>query len=209
MVELISIHIPKTAGVSFEHTLKSVYRKDVLRLDIRKPHKPKKLPKKIRAIHGHFRYHEIVDFYNLEKNIPIITWLRDPVERVISNYFYLQKVFRELIEKEGKKGLFRLEKTLIEFARDDRLRNRMSKFLDGIQVSELLFVGIVEHISEDLSDMARLLNWRSYEEFHHNTSKEQRRPVSEDMKVEIRGLNEKDVALYEEALHLRRLRREK
>jgi hypothetical protein len=214
-LELVSIHIPKTAGTSFRNILKRVYgRRRVIRIDIRPPSSPnppppKKLSNRVKVIHGHFAFPELASLYGIDKNVPIITWVRDPVERVMSNYFYLQRVLRKLVGKGQKELniLNRMEKNLEEFAQAERNRNRMSKFLEGLRLEDLFFVGIQEHFSEDLNDLAKMLHWRRTAEFRHNTSQEQRVPVNNDIKEQIRELNEEDVKVYEEALHLRKLRR--
>ena len=113
-IEIISIHIPKTAGTSFRNILKAVYSKEqVVRIDISLPSEktsfpstshppPKHLPRGCRVIHGHFRYRDLAEFYKLNSDIPIITWVRDPVERVISNYYYLRQVLEDILRNENR-----------------------------------------------------------------------------------------------------------
>jgi hypothetical protein len=71
-LELISIHIPKTAGTSFRNTLKTVYGEDhVARLDIELYDKhirlneldyfESSLPNHLKVIHGHFSYESVKD----------------------------------------------------------------------------------------------------------------------------------------------------
>jgi len=220
-VELISIHIPKTAGTSFRNILGSVYgRNRVLRVDMplqserasheKLIHGPKRLPGSARVLHGHFRRQDLVRHYGLGPGIPVITWLRDPVERVVSNYYYLQGILRGIVEERKRNVaiLNKMEKTLLEYARADIARNRMAKFLDGMDLGDLLFVGIQEYFSEDLTELARLLGWKQFDRFHHNSSEDQKAPVSEELRREIRKLNERDTELYEEALRLREGRKE-
>ncbi|MGH7197863.1 MAG: sulfotransferase family 2 domain-containing protein [Candidatus Omnitrophota bacterium] len=218
-IELISLHIPKTAGTSFRNILKSVYgEKAIVRVDIplegeRASHEkavqgPERLPKETRVLHGHFRAKDLACHYRLGAGTPVITWMRDPVERVLSNFFYLQKILRGIVQEEKKNVnlLNKMEKTLLEYARAEIARNRMAKLLEGTRLGDLLFVGVREHFSEDLADLARVLGWKTFPEFRHNDSEEQRPPVDAALRDEIRRLNEGDAALYEEALRLRRRR---
>ncbi len=219
-IELLSIHIPKTAGTSFRNILKGVYgEQGVVRVDIPIPDEvqnkelcevliPRRLSRKARVLHGHFRYNDIRREYKLDSDVPVITWLRNPVDRVISNYFYLQKRLREIMkEKERRINILdRMQRSLMEFARLDVSRNRMTRFLDGRPLEEFLFVGLVEHFSEDLADLAGVLEWRDFEVLHQNSSRVRCSGINEEERAEIRRLNSDDVALYGEAIRIRRAR---
>ena len=220
-MELISIHIPKTAGTSFMDTLRSVYgSQGVLRVDIpipgertpfaSAPPPPDTLPDGTRVIHGHFRASDLRAKYGLPSGIPVLTWLRDPVERVISNYRYLHRALRSILREEERNIniLSKMERTLMEYASADINRNRMSRFLDGLTLPEMLFAGIQEHMGEDMASLAALLGWRKYGTFRHNCAEGAMVTSAErEMREEIASLNSDDVSLYHEALHLRQLRR--
>ena len=135
-IELISMHIPKTAGTSFRNILESVYGKSqVVRFDMRDSHAymnerrypGRRLPNK-RVLHGHFKLYKLADRFELPSGVKTITWVRDPVDRVISNYNYLSAQMRSAIKAGSKHNpSSRLLRTLIEFARDSRCRNRQCK----------------------------------------------------------------------------------
>ena len=183
-LELISLHIPKTAGTSFRNTLKAIYGDEaVVRLDIYDPHRGAErvqinqevypqsyFPKSAKVIHGHFKLKDLHHFFDVPEEVPMITWLRDPVERVISNYYYLVQRLSDEVDKLGanRNLLRRMQRTLIEFARDEENRDRMSKFLSGVELEKLAFVGIQEHYSEDLSTLAQQLGWNMVTEFKYN-----------------------------------------
>ncbi len=216
-LELVSIHIPKTAGTSFRKILEDLYGETrVVRVDIplpgERPHKqlptPPRLPREVKVIHGHFCYLDLARNYRLDKSTPVITWVRDPVERVISNYFYLQKILRQILREEQRSVniLSRMERSLIEYSCVEINRNRMFRFLKGFRLQDFFFVGIQEHFSDDLSFLVQTLGFRNPVEYKHNQSFEQRSEVSQQIREEIRRLNHKDEAIYREALHLRKLR---
>lgn len=214
-VELISLHIPKTAGTSFRNILKDVYGSgSVARLDIRrnielnsKVLRANKLKSGIKVLHGHFSYSKLVEHFDIADGTPVITWLREPAERVISNYYYLDKILRKELN-ENKKDLnilAKMEKTLVEYASTEANRNRMSKFLDGISPEEFFFIGFTDYYEEDLADVARLLNWKNYNLHQHNLTG--RKPeVDKESLQKIRELNQDDYELYEHALRLREKR---
>ena len=93
---LISLHIPKTAGTSFRNILKSVYGENqVVRFDISRMgvvrmnenvYQKSKLPN-VKVIHGHFTFQDLSGSFTLPETYKLITWMRDPVKRVISNYY--------------------------------------------------------------------------------------------------------------------------
>lgn len=215
-LQLISIHIPKTAGTSFRNTLRAVYgAKAVIRLDIgliwqetmidEAVYTEAEIPRGVAVVHGHFSYAALRDRFPVDTGIPVITWLRDPVERVISNYFYLAKRLAEELNEEarGLNILSRMQRSLTEYARCEAARNRMSKFLSGISLEELRFAGLVEHYDEDLSRLAGIMGWTDVPAFNHNQTGRDTSLVSDEEIAEIRALNAEDVALYERAVQLR------
>lgn len=215
-VKLVSIHIPKTAGTSFIHSLKKQYGyQKVVRIDINDNRtRINKIPvdnacvyKNTEVIHGHFSIDLLNNYLNLPPETPIITWLRDPVERVISNYYYLHKRLSEELmeEKKGLNILAKMERSLLEYAQDERNRNRMSKFLKGIDLKDFFFIGIVENYDNDIQELGKKLNWSTLEIVTHNKTGTGNKPlVDEQTKALIRSYNKKDQALYEQALALRR-----
>lgn len=101
-LELLSLHIPKTAGVSFNYVLQSIYgRKSVASFDIKqagievnsKTYHSNILPG-FQVLHGHFIYEELITTFEIPKDIKKITWLRHPVKGVISNYYYLESLLK-------------------------------------------------------------------------------------------------------------------
>ena len=217
-IRLVSIHIPKTAGTSFRNTLREVYGKEhVKRLDISKNKfhleeelfQLNKLPKEIEVVHGHMYYALLLEKFNIAKEVPIITWLRDPVERVISNYKYLSKRLAEELDEEtkGLNILSKMQRNLMEYAHDEINRNRMSKFLSGLNLEDLFFIGLTEHYTEDLTHLAQLLGWKKYEEHRYNVTGRSTGVVSEKDKEAITQLNSQDVELYQKAIQLREQRK--
>lgn len=219
-LELISIHIPKTAGTSFRNTLKDVYGQEaVIRLDIELEvpvvkvnevaYQERQLPSWTRVAHGHFTYPLLQKHFDLpEKNIPVITWVRDPVERVISNYYYLSKILAQELDEpsKGLNILLKMERKLMEYTRDPLSCNRISKYLRGIALEDFAFIGIQEHYSEDLNSLAKVLDWKDVEEYQYNRTGKSYDEVTPKQRDEIRALNDEDVRLYEKALELREKR---
>lgn len=216
-LQLISIHIPKTAGTSFRNTLKAVYgNNSVIRLDIEldkpilkineKEYHETHFPKGTKVVQGHFNLPLLKKRFQWdEKEVPIITWLRDPVERVISNYYYLAKRLREEL-KEDKKGLNilpKMQRTLLEYAADELNQNRMTKHLTGINLQDLFYIGLVESYEDDLNRLGNKLGWENIPHYQYNQTGTKRNDLSSEVYQQIAEWNQEDIALYETAKRMR------
>jgi len=157
------------------------------------------------VIHGHYSYPLLTRHFNVDPALPIITWLRDPVRRVVSNYHYLAKRLAEELKEEqrGLNILRKMQRTLLEFAQYEANQNRMSRFLEALTLEKMHFVGIVEQYDEDLKTLADRMEWHNYPVFHHNQTGKDTSSISDIERDIIRSLNQEDVALYEKALDLR------
>lgn len=214
--ELVSIHIPKSAGTSFRLILQSVYGEDVVRrLDIgaagevirldKQRTSLDQLPKQLRVAHGHFTYSDYCTFFG-EPDVPVITWLRHPVERLISQYYFLrQQYLDQVIHTNNSINTFhRLCRTLKEFAELPRHVNLQSRYLEGAKLEEFAFVGIVEDFENELVRLSKILNWDVPEIVHANkTRKMMKEQVEPDLYQYLLELNSKDMELYQRIIDSR------
>jgi len=213
--ELISLHIPKTAGTSFRNILKSVYGdKNVIRFDINIKgvvrlnediYLGKKLPS-TQVIHGHFQYEMLTSTFQLPEHYKFITWVRDPVKRVISNFYYLESRLKEILNEDQKNLniLSKMQRSLIEYARVDINRNRQSKFLKGKPLDTFDFIGIQEYFPEEILRLSAILGWKAIPDvLFHNKTEGGSIETAPEILDEIRELNLDDILLYQEALRIR------
>lgn len=209
-LELISIHIPKTAGTSFRLMLKQEYgEKGAVRLDlvdgaIRLENETLEkliLPPSVRAIHGHMTFQDVRANFDLE-TIPLITWLRHPVDRVLSNYFYLLDRMHDFIPKENHAVIPRMVRSLEEFVEAEPNQNRIAKFLNGATTNDFAFIGVVEHFGADIPRLADLMNWKNRSIPKVNETRTERPTVSETMRAHIAALNARDMEWYAQALSI-------
>lgn len=196
MLKLVSVHINKTAGTSFEETLRDNYR-NVFRINTHDgPSRARRgqscdgdrlsanIPVDTDVIHGHFKASEVVCF-----GAPLITWVRDPVDRVISNYNYLLQSRRTGLD-------------LLDYASQKDSRNRMTKMFAGVPINSFLFIGITERLNEDLAKLAIKFGWKNCRSF--NLNKTEYDSVNRSTKITVRNLNLQDVELYQKVLELRK-----
>lgn len=218
-LEFVSIHIQKTAGRSFRDILSQVYgpllderyekhhffikNKKVTSIGI-------KVPENIIGMHGHLtigQVKELIKHYDPK----VITWVRNPVDRVISNYYFLMKRIR--FGNTTEKVQLRKEMTLLEYAQKPRNINRMSKIISGLEISDFFFIGIMERFEADVEILAKRMNWpedvnipfsNSNADFRNSNACTTRYDdIDESMRKSISDLNMEDIKLYNEVLKMR------
>ena len=192
---LISLHIPKTGGTVFlRHILKKNFeniRTDYQRYPLKKRH-PQVPKENTYIVHGHFYASKYLDW-----KLPYITWLRDPVTRLVSHYNY----------SYGRKH--RLANNWNNWYREldiyiRRNTNVISQYMN-ISRSHFIFVGILEKWTESIRRFGKLVNL----DLSEYTSKEFLQTVGKEYDKEtyfiadhsqldlIRKLNQEDIIFYE------------
>ncbi|MEG5072065.1 sulfotransferase family 2 domain-containing protein, partial [Microcoleus sp. B3-D2] len=207
-VEIISVHVPKTAGTTFYQVLSDVYgTESVFRDNVNVPEsqiKPSALPANIKVIHGHFALNKYKGYFHNAKKV---IWLRNPVMRLISNYFFwrMQKV-----------GIPRNMDVLgiVEFANLPGVRNIVAKLIGKNHLSNFYFVGLQEFFQSDLEDLKTMMGWSDISVLFTNANTFpdydiQLRKILDDNEIvkKLAQSNSLDMELYQEALNLRAKRR--
>jgi hypothetical protein len=211
MIEIVSIHIPKTAGSSFFQLLKKVYgKKLVFKTNSMGAGIQEDIPADTKVIHGHIRTTELTKIISKEQS-KLICWLREPVERVISNYYYDMFRIREGLTIPKNKHTRKL--TLLQYSEMDENLNRASWFLEGTPLEDFFFIGIYENLKEDMNDLRQLLDWPAAIDLPHrknisdflgdNDCATQYKEIDNKMRLQIAELNSLDVDLYLKATKLR------
>ncbi len=197
--KFIFVHLIKTGGTTFRWSVLNViykgkyiydakfkpihnkYRNDgrVIYLD------DQKYPDNYENAHvifGHFR----IDKYK-HLNLPFVTFVRDPVERLISQYFYLKplKPYKNI--------------SICDFA--GQFPNHMS-YLLGDDLDRLDFIGVLEHYNESIRRFTKHFNLPEIKKIRKKRVGSNKKEVSKKDRNYIKLLNAKDYELYNKVLKL-------
>jgi hypothetical protein len=200
--EVISIHLPKTAGSSFHSALHQQYgfrlkhlykpadwiafeRSAVFRCG-----KPG-----VRAIHGHL-HHLNLDWKTIYPQAKWITWLRDPAQRVVSAYHHWQ---RPIDHQDPHHLLFqKLQPNLLEFATIPEFQpvvQTYSTVFNNVAPADFDFIGRTEFFEQDLARLSQLMHWKTLSKIAVNVNA-QKPTITPDVLQQLKGLLENEYAVY-------------
>ncbi len=209
---IVSIHVPKTGGLTFRDVLEALTEGHLQRDYGDRPLAPPTLRQRVRlatarphlqpdtrAVHGHFI---ATKYWRRYPEARYMAWFREPVERLASHYHYWKRrpdrknpTCRKLIEEDLSIGAF---------AALPEMRDVQARFLGEVPPERLAFVGITERYDESMDLFRRAfypdLPARS-ERVNVNPEREgERYELDAATRTEIEQLNAADMALYEAAL---------
>jgi len=216
LLEIIFIHIPKTAGTTIFKLIERNYSPDEIikfKKNIFKKY-PDKEPASVlsemiqpstKVLIGHCNYRDLSLVLKQNPNVKLVTFLRDPVDRVISNFKFFRK--RILTGKAKKKQLQRVHEPLMTYARRPGSINRMTKILKGVNLEDLYFIGIFETLENDIQELFLSLNLEIESIPHENKNsiiETSDITISSSDIQQLKSLNHQDILLYNKARQLRR-----
>jgi Sulfotransferase family len=221
-IELISVHVPKTAGTLLRNIWAQIYSHEHCFWDYTPYLEPTNFFKNLeliqskhKVIHGHTAGRWIHMFPNAKK----IIWLRNPVARIISEYYFV--ISHSLEDWEATPGS-ELNQQIIEkklgiesYIEMPAIQNSMYKhcYLKGDPKSlaeAYNFVGIHEFFVSDYASLIGFLGKPNIRLWKENTNKYPKYQVElkklvDDKRLlgKIAYLNKQDMELYKVALELR------
>jgi hypothetical protein len=216
MVEIISVHIPKTAGTAFRNILLEIYNPDEVFKFYNSSEKKIELfnqdtQTQIKAIHGHFK---TSIFRQIFPGAKWIVWLRHPIFRLISQYFY-QNTMKNKIKDEETNRILAQDLGILEFAKISSKQNIQLLYIDNMNLKDFYFVGIQEFFDEDIAELKQLMGWSHCKKNSRNNNPHPEyimrlETILNDTKLmnQLALLNSKDMELYQTALELRAERRQ-
>jgi len=224
---LVSVHFPKTAGTSFGVALRARYGsrllEDYATLPLQRPRgwreweamragaRARRCILRCAAVHGHF----LPVKYRIAlrgRRADHVTWLRDPVERLLSHFHYWKRTAEVATPAQALRyRMVREDWSLERFCLGPELRNLYRQYLWGFPPDRFAFIGITEHYEAELADLgSRLLGEPTaftVERARGNPERTTPRyRVDPALRARIEHHHAADMALYRWAVEQRELR---
>ncbi|RUL66828.1 hypothetical protein EKH79_03185 [Dyella dinghuensis] len=221
VVTLISVHLPKTAGTSFRLSLREYfgegYRDDYADGGLHRSTRDRctlaiAAARTIDAqglgdvacIHGHFMP---VKYLLLSTRSPLtyVTWLRDPIERLLSHYYYWQESYDKATSAPHHRQVIEEGWTLEQFCLSERFRNLYTQYLWGFPLESFAFIGITEFYREDIVEFGERFLGHALPLHRLNASVHSQLPKCFDKAFlqRVRAFHSADVQLYRRAVDMR------
>lgn len=200
---ILSVHIPKAAGITLGYMFEQDFgAKTVLDYPDRNPWETRH--EDVKAIHGHF---ELAEYVNLVPHPRVVTFLREPLERAISHFFY----WKHAPEHDPRTHPLYIEHfvdrepDLERFLLAPEMANIMSSFLAPFTNPEqFFFIGIVEDMDHEVALLRSMLGLPPQSQPRLNKRRSDEPVVVKDaVKQEFYDLHHLDHALYSRTLAFR------
>ena len=203
-LELISVHIPKCGGTTFSNILRRIYGDKYYRVtDISQLND---IDTNIRCMHGH--YHFNPKWLKIYPNAKVCVWIRNPVDRLISYYYFWANFKFPFGTSPNKHHLELLEKRygLIEFAKKSWMKNKMFDFIENISLQDIDFIGDISNYDSDLRRLSKIMDWNDslIQEYQVLNANEYNQPIfgeklniTKEDKEELACILDQDIRRYE------------
>lgn len=215
---LASVHLPKTAGTSFLAALRRLHGTALLLDNRDRPLAHGRWARRTHAlrmalacagkdlpaacVHGHF----LPIKYGLARGTRFCTWLRDPVQRVVSRYHHYVRNG----EGEAHHARWGLVPglSLEAFVRLPQYQDTYAEYFWMFRLDRFDFIGIVENYESDalrFCDRFGFPRDAMTDEIRNRNPSRQGDAYQVEPRIErlIRACNPRDLAIYERALELR------
>ncbi len=161
----------------------------------------------IECIHGHFLPLKYL-LLSVKKDLKFITWMRDPIERILSHFFFWKRYYDPATAPKLHHRMVEEDWTVERFCLSPELQNIYGQFLWGFPLEYLDFIGITEFYDEDLAYFSEVyLNCNLAVHAENVGSKEGGKyQIDEKFRKQIQKFHDYDMTLYKRALVKRQAR---
>lgn len=165
-MKIVIVHIPKAAGTSLKKAIENKVGADNVYFDYNRPLAKRDLQRKVHClissitakpraealIFGHFLAGKYAKFngayFKSRKKIAYVTFLRDPLQRAISHFFFWK---RTAVEGHRVWERFTRENWSLErFLLSKEHTNLQAKFLWRFPLNQFDFIGLTEHFDDSV-----------------------------------------------------------
>lgn len=196
---ILSVHIFKTGGTSFGDYLNLVFNESLFcyyPTSGKIYESPLRLGKHIKCIHGHLPAKILKNNY---PNGKLISWVRDPVERVCSEYYHIFRYPEP--ENPIHQHVINNNISLKEFIQLQNFQNVQSTFIHPEDLKHSFFVGIMEEFDTGLFILDLILHTKKSEKVRSTNINPQKNlkdkyELDKNLRDEICRINYQDVELY-------------
>ncbi len=204
--KFVFVHIPRSAGTTFEVML-SKYFHNIRRLNIKGSmfmmYDDHKRAQEIKrdglfenrdVVYGHFPYQQ---YYYLKEKYGwnLITWIRDPIEQLISHYSWIH--FRQAPDKVTELDRKVRGMSIEEFS---RYSSNFYTRWTGRDPSVFDFIGVVEKFDESIETFNNQFNCELRPLDIRNANVWEKLEVSRNTRKELKQNHLKDYELYEKVI---------
>jgi hypothetical protein len=209
---IVSVHIPKTGGKTFETLLTNAFGEGCL-FDYEA--NPTKKPYWIDFINASlFRFsknqpaasaqciqgHFLAIKYTYLRAARFATWVRDPLQLAPSLYFYWKRT-PELMERHPLcRKLHEENLTMEQFAALPRFWNLQTKYFCGLPLEKFAFIGITEEYDRSIQLFKKVFSLPDevgYTTQNFNPVKREAYRLDPSLETLLRRWHGKDIVLYE------------
>lgn len=218
---IISVHLPKTAGKSFEAALRARFGAGLVEDYGSFPMNTPRLERErtamqaclsnaeapfegVDCIHGHFLPVKYLLLAS-RRAVTFVTWVRHPVQRLISNYHYWRRAYDPDTARALHRRVVEEDWPLDRFCLCEEMRDMYAQFLWAFPVDNFAFIGVTEHYDDDLADFAcrHLGTTATPERLNSGSPPGAVYDVDPGLARRIEAFHARDMALYQRALVLR------
>ncbi len=162
-----------------------------------------RLPDHVRAIHGHFLPVKYA-IAQRGRDVRFVTWLRDPVERMVSHYQYWKRYSHRASPAQPlRHRVLRQDWSMERFCLGPEMRNFYHQFLWCFAPERFAFIGITEHYQDDLARFAQAFLGADAPVAYGRINPERATdayPIQASLRARIEQHHAADMALYRWAM---------